>query len=141
MPRAPLLHHQSWVLLHHQSWVVGQVGCHQPPQDLHGLGHHAWQPSSPWQTCRNQVGLVFRPAGFFTFSSGAAMRRSQNRFPTRRGGFCMPGTSGAITGATDAVPVPSVGTAWRLDLLPLLLKAEARAWGESTPVDTCLHPW
>ncbi len=50
-------------------------------------------------------------AGFFTFSSGTATRRSRNRFPTRRGGFCLPGTGGAITGATDAVPVPSMGTA------------------------------
>ncbi len=80
---------------------------------------HAWQPKLPRQTtgftprlsCRNQAGLVFRPAGFFTVSSGTATRRSQNRFPTRRGGFCMPGTGGAITGATDAVPVPSTGTA------------------------------
>jgi hypothetical protein len=31
----------------------------------------------------NQVGLVFRPAGFFTFNSSAATRRSRNRFPTR----------------------------------------------------------
>jgi hypothetical protein len=38
-----------------------------------------------------QAGLVFRPAGFFTFSSGAARRRSRNHFsPTLRGGFCMP---------------------------------------------------
>jgi hypothetical protein len=34
-----------------------------------------------------------------------------NRFPTRRGGFCTPGTGGTITGATDVVPVPSTGTA------------------------------
>jgi hypothetical protein len=34
-----------------------------------------------------------------------------NRFPTRRGGFCTPRTGGAITGATDAVPVPPTGTA------------------------------
>jgi hypothetical protein len=56
-------------------------------------------------------GLIFRPAGFFTFFAGAATRRFRNCFPTRRGGFCMPGTGGAITGATDAVPVPSMGTA------------------------------
>ncbi len=57
------------------------------------------------------MGLVFRPTGFYTFLFGAATRRSQNRFPTRRGGFCMPGTGGAFTGATDAVPDPSTGTA------------------------------
>jgi hypothetical protein len=83
---------------------------------LHSCGRHAWQPASPGQTagfaprrsCRNQAGLVFRPTGFFTFSSGAATRQSLNRFPTRRGGFCTPGSSGAIT---YAVPVPSTGTA------------------------------
>jgi hypothetical protein len=37
--------------------------------------------------------------------------KTRNRFPTRRGGFCMPGTGDAITGATDTVPVPSTGTA------------------------------
>jgi hypothetical protein len=36
---------------------------------------------------------------------------SRNSFPTWRGGFCMPGVSGAITGATAAVPIPSTGTA------------------------------
>ncbi len=102
-----------------KSRVLGRGHRHQPPQGLHGRGRHAWQPASPWQTaglaprrpCRNQVGLVFRPTGFSTFPSGAATRRSQNRFPTRRGGFDTPGTGGALTGATDTVPVPSMGTA------------------------------
>jgi hypothetical protein len=106
-------------LLHLQSRVMGRGGCRQPPQGLHGCGRHSWQPVSPRQTtgfaprqsCCNQAGLVFRPAGFFTFISGAATRRSRNRFPTRRGGFCTPGTGGAFTGATDTVPVPSTGTA------------------------------
>jgi hypothetical protein len=80
------------------------------------------EPCRRTTSCRNQAGLVLRPTGLFTFFfSGAATRQSLNRFPTRRGGFCMPGTGGAITGATDAVPVPSMGTA--------------------TPVDTCLHPY
>jgi hypothetical protein len=52
-----------------------------------------------------------RPAGFFTFSSGAATRWSRNCFPTQQGGFCTPGTGGSTTGATDEVPVPSTGTA------------------------------
>jgi hypothetical protein len=34
-----------------------------------------------------------------------------NHFPTRRGGFCTPGTGGALTGATGMVPVLSMGTA------------------------------
>jgi hypothetical protein len=67
---------------------------------------------APRQSCRNQAGLVFRPAGLLTFLfAGAATRRSRNRFPTRRGGFCTPGTGGAITGATDTVLVSSMGTA------------------------------
>jgi hypothetical protein len=40
----------------------------------------------------------------------------------------MPGTCGASTDATDAVPVPSTGTAKEVG--PLLLSAEARARGE-----------
>jgi hypothetical protein len=110
-PRAPLLHHPSRVL--------GRGHRRQPPQGLHGRGRHAWQPASPRQAagfaprqpCHNRAGLIFRPAGFSTFPSGAATRRSQNRFPTRRGGFCMPGTGSALTGATDKVPVSSTGTA------------------------------
>jgi hypothetical protein len=70
-------------------------------------------PGSPAKTKRV---LVFRPTGFFTFPSGAATRRSRNHFPARQGGFSTPGTCGAITGATDAVSVPSMGTAKRLDL-------------------------
>jgi hypothetical protein len=52
----------------------------------------------------------FQTHWFLTFPSGAATIRSQNHFPTRRGGFCTPGTGGAITGAIDAVPVLSTGT-------------------------------
>jgi hypothetical protein len=106
-------------LLHYPSRVPGRGHRRQLPQGLHGRGRHAWQPASPWQTagfaprqsCRNQAGLIFRPAGFFIFPSGAATRRSRNRFPTQRGGFCTPGTGGAIISATDAVPVPSMDTA------------------------------
>ncbi len=63
---------------------------------------------------RTQVALPqpsrshFQARWFLHLFSGAATRRSLNRFPSRRGGFCMPGTGGAITGATDAVPVPSI---------------------------------
>jgi hypothetical protein len=57
------------------------------------------EAASPWQTagftprrsCRNQVGLVFRPTGFFTFSSGAATRRSRNCFLPREKVFECPG--------------------------------------------------
>ncbi len=46
-----------------------------------------------------------------TFLSSTATRRSRNRLPIHRGGFCMPGTGGAFTASTEAVPVPSTGTA------------------------------
>jgi hypothetical protein len=73
-------------------------------------------PPVPAPVCTQTVlpqpsGSHFRPTGFFTFPSGAATRRFWNRFPTWQGGFCMPRTGGAITGATDVVPVPSTGTA------------------------------
>jgi hypothetical protein len=111
VPRTPLLHHPSR--------VPGRGHRRQPPQGLYGRGRHAWQPASLWQTAgftprwsyRNQAGLVFRPAGFSTFPSGTATRRSRNHFSTRRGSFCTPGTGGTFTGATDAVLVPSMGTA------------------------------
>ncbi len=67
---------------------------------------------APRRSCRNQAGLVFRPAGLFTFLfSGTATRRSRNRFPTRQGGFCTPGTGGAFTPSKDLVHVSSTGTA------------------------------
>jgi hypothetical protein len=111
----------------------------QPPQSLHGSQRQAWQPASPQQTagvaprrsCPNQAGLVFRPTGIYTFPSGAASGRSWNRFPTRRGGFYTPGTGGAITGATDAVPVPSTGTA--TEVRPLTSSPSSR--GQSSGGD------
>jgi hypothetical protein len=118
--RRPLHRPPPWApLLHRPSRDPGRGHRRQPPQGLYGRGRHAWQPASPRQAagfpprrpCRHQAGLVFRPAGFYTFLPGAATRRSRNRFPTRRGGFCTPGTGGAFTGATVAVPVPSTGTA------------------------------
>ncbi len=65
-PRTPLLHHLSR--------VPGRGHRRQSPQGLHGW-HPAWQLASPRQAagfaprrpCRNQAGLVFRPAGLFTF--------------------------------------------------------------------------
>jgi hypothetical protein len=48
-------------------------------------------------------------------------------YPARR--FCMTGTGGAITGATDVVPVPYTGTATEVGPLT------------SSPVDTCPWQW
>ncbi len=63
---------------------------------------------APRRSRCHQVGLVFRPAGIITFF-GAAWKRSRNCFPTQRGGFCMPGTSGAFTASTAAVPAMPAG--------------------------------
>ncbi len=106
-------------LLHYPSWVPVRGHHRQLPQGLHGCGRPAWQPASPRQTsglvprqsCRNQEGLILRPAGFFSFFFSAASRQSGSHFYTQRGGFCMPGTSGAFTVSTEAVPVLSAGTA------------------------------
>ncbi len=123
-------------LLHHQSWVAGQGGRCQLSLGLHDHGHHAWQPASLWQTaglapkqsCHNQAGLVFRPAGFFAFSFiGATTRWSLNHFPTRRGGFCTPGTGGAFTASTNTVPVLSAGTAQEVGPL-----TSSPSWGQSS---------
>ncbi len=102
---------------------------------LHGCGCRAWQPASllqtaefaPRRSCCNQVGLIFT-AGLFTFLFGAASRRSWNHFPTRRGGFCMPGIDGAITGSTEAVPVLSTVTA--TEVRPLT--SSPSSWGQSS---------
>jgi hypothetical protein len=106
-------------LLHHPSRVAGRDCLRQPPQGLYGSGCHTWKPATLWPTagqeprrsCRHQAGLVFKPAGFYSFFSGADSRRSRNRFPTWGGDFCMPGTGGAFTVSTDAAPSMSAGTA------------------------------
>jgi hypothetical protein len=78
-----------------------------------------WLPSIAAADCRARPQAVlpqpsgsrFQTRGLFTLLfSGAATRRFRNRFPTRRGGFCMPGTAGAFAASTDMVPVSSMGT-------------------------------
>ncbi len=138
-------------LLHYPSWVP-LLGHHrQPPQGLHSCRHLAWQPASPRRTsgfmprqsCHNQEGLILRPAGFFSFFFSTASRRSVSHFSTQRGGFCTPGTGGAFTVSTEAVPIPSAGTA--TEVRPLTSSPSSR--GQSSggalwrPVETCLHPW
>ncbi len=95
------------LLLHHPSQVVGRGSRRQPPEGL----PNATPGSLPRSVADRRVckqGLVFRSPGFFTFFfSGAATKLSQNRFPTRRGGFSLPRTGDAFTASTDTVPVPS----------------------------------
>jgi hypothetical protein len=88
---------------------------------------------APRQSCRNHVGLVFRPAGFFTFLFfGAATRRSRNRVLTRdlrclhslhRHGTC------PVNGHRPR--------GWTSDLFSSQPRPEL--WGSS--VESCLHPW
>jgi hypothetical protein len=82
------------------------------------------------------------PAGFFAFFSSTATRRSRNCFPTRLG-FCTPGTGGAFTASTNAVPVPSTGTTnrhcqrgWTSDLFSFQSRPEL----SGSPVESCLRP-
>jgi hypothetical protein len=88
---APTLSCSRTPLLHHQGWVAGRDHLRVPSQGLHRSGHHTWQSATPRLTAgqasrrsrRYQAGLVFRPAGFFTFPfSGAAQQlfRSQAGF-------------------------------------------------------------
>jgi hypothetical protein len=76
-------------------------------------GRHTWQPTSLQQAAGfapRRPCLIRRPAVFLSIFSGAATKRSPNRFPTQQGGFCMPGTGGTFTASTDAVTVSSTGT-------------------------------
>ncbi len=74
--------------------------------------------------------FVLRPAGLFTFFfSGATTRRSRNHFPTLLGGFCTPRTGGAITGATDAVPISSTGTTTEVGPLTSSLPSRGQSSG------------
>jgi hypothetical protein len=74
-------------LLHHQSQVAGRGGCHQPPRQTAGL--------APRGSCCNQEGLIFRPAGLFTFlfsgeevfarpGPAAPSQTPQTRYPSRQ---------------------------------------------------------
>jgi hypothetical protein len=78
-----------------------------------------------------QGGSHFQTRWFLTFSSGAATRWSWNCFPTRQGGFCTPGTSGAFTASTDAAPVLSMGTA--TEVRPLTSSPSSRGQSSGEP--------
>jgi hypothetical protein len=101
-------------------WVVGAVSVHPFKRSTMALTRFCMEadvmPGSLRRLSRQPGsrpgGLVFRPTGFFTFFfPGAATKRSWNRFPTRREGFCTPGTGCAFTASTDVVPIPSLGIA------------------------------
>jgi hypothetical protein len=66
---------------------------------------------APKRLRRGQAGNVRKPLGLYTFSNGAAAKRSRNCFPTQRGGFCTPGTGGAINVSTAAESAAPADTA------------------------------
>jgi hypothetical protein len=111
-------------------WVPGgQGGGHhrQSPEGLHYRRCCARQSASPRPTAgqvprrfrrgqaskrlhRGQAGNFCAPLGLYTFNSAAA-KLSRNRFPTQRGGFCTPGTGGAINVSTAAESAAQADTA------------------------------
>jgi hypothetical protein len=97
-------------------------------------------PSESGSGTRSSVSAASRPARLRTPSLAARLVSCfqtcwflhpllWRRFPSRRGGFCTPGTGGAFTVSTDAVPDCQRAPPQRLDLGPLLLLAEVRARG------------
>ncbi len=78
----------------------------------------------------HQAGLIFRPTGFFTFSfSGAAKRRSRNRFSSRGPVFFTIWTGGTIPVPTAAVPTPSAITASEIGTLTSFSAGRHQSWG------------
>jgi hypothetical protein len=83
--------------LHSPGWAVGGDHRREPPQGVHGRGHHAWQPTTlrqtpgprrdghagrcpPRQSSCHQAGLIRRPTGIFTITAGAAENLPQELF-------------------------------------------------------------
>jgi hypothetical protein len=129
-PRAPLLHHPSW--------VPGRGHRRQPPQGLHGRGRNPWQPASPRQTAR------FTPSGpaatkRVSFSDPLVSSPSPPAPPRDGPGtiflpgkevFARPGPAASSQVPQTRYPSRQRAQPQRLDLWPLLLPAEARAQGE-----------
>jgi hypothetical protein len=110
------------VVLHHLSRDSRRGHHCQQPQGLHGSGRRAWQPASPGSRPGSLAAtkwVSFQTLWFLRLLLW-------NRFPTQLGGFCMPGTG--FTASTDAVPVPSMGTAQ--EVRPLT--SSRSSWGQSS---------
>jgi hypothetical protein len=110
----------AWTpFLHHQGQVPGRDCPHQPPQSLHGSGHHTLQSAMPrltfWQvprlSRRHQVSCFqtcWLPCLPLLRRRHAAV---QELFSSRRPVSCTPWTGGTIPVYTVAVPAPSAVTA------------------------------
>jgi hypothetical protein len=87
-------------------------------RELTGRNQEVW-PHAPYvmQSCTPPPGKSLcreKAPGSFLFLERAV--QSPLRFPTWRGGFCMPGTGGAFTASTDEVPARQRAPPKRLDL-------------------------
>jgi hypothetical protein len=111
--RQPLCHSAPGTpILHHPSRVPGRGHRHQPPQGLYGCGRPTWQPALPQQTAGlSPSRSCFQTHWFLRLLLPLHPETVLDCLPTRRGGFCTPGTGDAFTVSTEAVPVPSMGTA------------------------------
>jgi hypothetical protein len=70
----------------------------------------------PRRSCRNQAGLVLRPAGLFAFSSGAAMRRPGTVFLPGEEVFACPGPAAPSQETQTRYPSRQRAPPQRLDL-------------------------
>ncbi len=90
---------------------------------------------TPKRLRRGQAGIFCSPLGLYTFN-GAAAKRSRNRFPTQRGGFCTPGTDGAInvsTAAESAAPADTAAESAALSATPAVSASEDGPLTSSLP--------
>ncbi len=91
------------------------------------LGYPALECSKRQMLNIYQAGLVIVPAGYFTFSSGAAQRQSRNRFsPTLRGVFARPG----LVMPSSPLQTQYLQRQWTPPTRIDLLQADTRARGE-----------
>ncbi len=87
-----------------------RLGLYTVHNKYHGAAVRQYSNMKPAQP-RGQAGNVCKPLGLYTFSNGATVKRSQNRFPTQCGGFRTPGTGGTINVSTAAESAAPADTA------------------------------
>ncbi len=155
--RRPLRRHPlRWPLLHPPGRATRRDRRRQPPEGLHYCGRRARQPTPPQPTAgqaprqfrrgrvpkrrkrirRGQTGDFPTSVGRHSVSNGAAAKRSQNRFPTQRGGFCTPGTGGAINvskAAESAAPADTAAKSAAVSATPAYTASEDGSLTSSPP--------
>ncbi len=126
------------MLLHHPRWGQGRDCLHQQAQVLQGCWHRTRQSATPrptawgryggqashhllWRSFHTQAGLIFRPPGLYTFTSGTAEQTPGNRFSPTSTAAVSASTSGDRQwGSTSPPPSPALG---------------------GSPVESWLCPW